>query len=55
MVSNDMSFVFARRFAAFVAGWLRIGVFYDMDTALEWVRRPAWAEKIARMAQVASL
>ena len=55
VVSNDMSFVFARRFAAFVAGWLRIGVFYDMEAALEWVRQPAWAEKIARMARVASL
>ena len=55
VVSNDMSFVFARRFAAFVAGWLRLGVFYDMESALEWVRQPAWAEKIARMSRVASL
>ena len=55
VVSNDMSFVFARRFAAFVAGWLRLGVFYDMESALEWVRQPAWAETIARMSRVASL
>ena len=55
VVSNDMSFVFARRFAAFVAGWLRIGVFYDIESAREWVRQPAWAEKIARMTRVASL
>jgi hypothetical protein len=55
VVSSDTGFIFARRFAAFVAGWLRIGVFYDTDTALEWVRQPAWAEKIARMTRVASL
>jgi hypothetical protein len=55
VVSNDMSFVFARRFAAFVAGWLRMGVFYDMDSALEWVRQPVWAEKLARMTRVASM
>ena len=55
VVSSDTSFVFARRFAAFVAGWLRIGVFYDMDAALEWVRQPAWAETLARMARIASL
>ena len=55
VVSNDMSFVFARRFAVFVAGWMRIGVFYDMESALEWVRQPAWVETLARMARVASL
>jgi len=55
VVSGDMNFVFARRFAAFVAGWLRIGVFDDMESAMAWVRQPAWAETIARMARVASL
>ena len=55
VVSNDSNFIFARRFAAFVAGWLRIGVFYDMESALEWVRQPAWMETLARMARVASL
>jgi hypothetical protein len=55
VVSNDPSFLFARRFAAFVAGWMRIGVFYDMESAIEWVREPAWAETLARMARVASL
>jgi hypothetical protein len=55
VVSDDTAFVFARRFAAFVAGWLRIGVFDDMESALEWVRQPVWVEKLARMARVASL
>jgi hypothetical protein len=54
VVSTDASFIVARRFAAFVAGWLRIGVFDDVDAALEWVRQPAWAEKIARMSRIAS-
>lgn len=55
VVSNDTSFIFARRFATFVAGWMRIGVFDDMETALEWVRQPDWVETLARMARVASL
>lgn len=55
VVSSDESFAFARRFAAFVAGWLRIGVFYEMDAALEWVKQPAWAEKLSRLTRVASL
>ena len=55
VVSSDTGFVFARRFAAFVAGWLRIGVFYDMESAYEWVRQPAWAETLARLTRVASL
>jgi hypothetical protein len=55
VVSNDTSFIFARRFATFVAGWMRLGVFYDMESALEWVRQPDWVETLARMTRVASL
>jgi hypothetical protein len=55
VVSSDQSFAFARRFAAFTAGWLRLGVFHDMESALEWVRQPAWAETLARLTRVASL
>ena len=55
VVSSDTSFVLARRFAAFTAGWLRLGVFHDMEAAQEWVRQPAWAETLARLTRVASL
>ncbi len=55
VVSSDASVIIARRFAAFVAGWLRIGVFDDMDAAYEWVRQPAWIDALARISRVASL
>ena len=55
VVSSESAFIVARRFAAFVAGWLRIGVFDDMDAANEWVRQPAWLESVARFARIASL
>jgi hypothetical protein len=55
VVSSDSAFIVARRFAAFVAGWLRIGVFDDMEAAEAWVRQPAWLESVARLTRVASL
>jgi hypothetical protein len=55
VVSSDAGAVIARRVAAFVAGWLRIGVFDDIDAAEEWVGQPAWSEALLRMSRVASL
>ena len=55
VVSSDAAFVAARRVSTFVAGWLRIGVFDDMDAAYEWVRQPAWLESVGRFARIASL
>jgi hypothetical protein len=52
VISTDAQAAFARRFAAFVAGWLRIGVFDDMDAAYEWARRPVWAERLRAASRV---
>jgi hypothetical protein len=40
VVSSDTHFAQARRFAAFVAGWLRIGVFDCPDAARDWLLEP---------------
>jgi hypothetical protein len=41
VVSSDQDFGTARTFAALVAGWLRLGVFEDMDEAETWLRGTA--------------
>jgi uncharacterized protein YbdZ (MbtH family) len=41
VVSSDAQFSLARKFACYVAGWLRVGVFDDEDAALDWVLEPA--------------
>lgn len=42
VVSSDAQFATARRFACYVSGWLRLGVFDDMALAREWlIGRPA--------------
>lgn len=55
VVSSEEGAVIARRFATFVAGWVRVGVFDDMDAAYDWVRQPAWTEALARISRACSL
>ncbi len=41
VVDSADNFSMARVFAAFVAGWVRVGVFDDANTAEEWLRTSA--------------
>jgi hypothetical protein len=40
VVASDQNFGTARTFASLVAGWLRLGVFEDLDEAEAWLRTP---------------
>ena len=37
VVDTERSFMLGRIFASLVAGWIRIGIFEDMDTAEDWL------------------
>ena len=37
VVDTDRGFMIARVFASFVAGWIRIGVFEELEAAEEWL------------------
>jgi len=37
VVSSDAQFSLARHFACYVSGWMRLGVFDDIDVARDWL------------------